>query len=250
MTEKKKKILITGAAGRIGRYLTQYLGEKYALVLTDNREPEQPAGLHFVKADLTDMAAMRALCVGVDTVVHLAADPRVHATWEELYPANIVGVYNLFEAAYEAGCRRIIFASSINAVSGYPQEIQIEDDVLPRPPNLYGATKVWGETIGSYYADQKGLSAICLRIGWVVAADREWQKTENDYLSMATTYRDLAQLFSLCIAAPDELRFGIFNGISDNRCKRLDISKARAVLGYEPQDDAYVLAGVDGEQQS
>jgi nucleoside-diphosphate-sugar epimerase len=238
-------VLLTGAAGRIGSFLTRHLAERYDFVLTDARPPDETCGFAFVEADITDLEAMRALCRGVDTVVHLAADPSTQATWESLLPRNIIGVQHVFQAAQEAGCRRVVFASSVNAVSGYPREVQVRTDMPVRPPNLYGATKVWGEALARYYADQLGLSAICLRFGWVVGRDSAQLRAHRPMLDMALTYEDLARLVAASIAAPADLRFGIFHGVSNNRWKRLDISDARAALGYAPEDDAFALAGID-----
>jgi hypothetical protein len=138
----------------------------------------------------------------------------------------------------------VVFASSINAVSGYPDDVQVHTSMPVRPPNLYGATKVWGEALACYYADQRGISAICLRFGWVVSRDSEQLKQLTNLLDRALTYEDLTRLVRASIDAPDDLRFGIFHGVSNNRWKRLDISDARARLGYAPEDDAFVLAGV------
>lgn len=138
-----RTVLITGAAGRIGSFLARQFQGRYACTLTDIRTPEETYGFASTTADIADLDALRALCRGVDTVVHLAADPGTEAPWESLLPRNVVGVYNVFQAAHEAGCRRVIFASSINAVSGYPQGVQVQTDMPVRPPNLYGATKAW-----------------------------------------------------------------------------------------------------------
>jgi nucleoside-diphosphate-sugar epimerase len=240
----RPKVLITGAAGRIGSFLTQQLAGRYDFALTDMRPPVDARGFPFVEADIADLEAMRGLCQGVDTVVHLAADPSTKASWESLLPRNVVGLYNVFQAAHEAGCRRVIFASSINAVNGYPRELQIHTGMPVRPANLYGATKAWGEAVACFYADQRGLSAICLRFGWVIARDSPLLKTQRDLLDIALTYEDLARLVQASIDAPDSLRFGVFHGVSNNRWKRLDIGDARQLLGYAPQDDAFELAGV------
>lgn len=242
MAEIRRKVLITGAAGKIGRYLTTYLGEQHSLILTDIRELEKQSDHPFFKCDVADLGAMREICQGIDTVVHLAANPNFQATWDELYQGNIAGAYSIFQAAHEAGCRRLIFAGSGHAVYGYPEEVQVHPDMPPRPLNLYGVSKVWGEALGRYYADQKGLSTICLRLGWVLDAENMQLGPKNKNLSIVLTYADMGQMFARCIDAPDELRFAIFNAVSDNRWKRLDISQAREVLGYAPQDDAYALA--------
>jgi nucleoside-diphosphate-sugar epimerase len=240
----KRDVLITGAAGRIGSSLTRDLAGRYNLSLTDMRSPDDTGGFPFVKADIADLDAMRQLCQGVDTVVHLAADPSMEATWESLLPRNLVGLYNVFQAAHEAGCRRVIFASSVNAVFGYPKDVQVRTDMPVRPLNLYGASKAWGEAVACFYADQRALSAICLRFGWVIERDSDLIRPDHPYLDIALTYDDLTRLVIASIDAPDTLCFGVFHGVSNNRWKRLDISDARALLGYAPEDDAFVLAGV------
>jgi nucleoside-diphosphate-sugar epimerase len=246
----KRKVLLTGAAGRIGSFLTAHLADRYDFVLTDVRAPENTHGFPFTQANITELEAMLALCQGIDTVVHLAADPRMQAPWDSLLPNNIIGLYNVFEAAQQAGCRRVIFASSVNAAFGYPKDVQVRTDMPVRPLNLYGASKAWGEAVACFYADQKNLSAICLRFGWVVDRNSDWIRPDHPYLDIALTYQDLAKLVAASIEAPAELHFGIFHGVSNNRWKRLDISDARKLLGYEPEDDAFAIAGFkSGESQ-
>ena len=244
----KRKLLITGGAGRIGQFLTSQWTEKYDIVLTDIREPEDTYGFSFVEANLADLDAIRPLCDGIDTVVHLGADPSMEATWESLLPNNLIAVYNIFEAAHQAGCRRVIFASSVNAVFGYPDDVQVNTNMPVRPLNLYGASKCWGEAVACFYADQRGLSSICLRFGAVLARpgpdsdDTHYYELTNSYIDIMLTFEDLTQLVEKSIEAPDDVRFEVFHGVSDNRWKRLDISDARAKIGYDPQDDAIALA--------
>lgn len=242
---QKSKILITGAAGRIGSFLTAHLSDQladeYDLILADVREPEDSHGYPFKEADISDLVSMRALCQGIDTIIHLAADPNTRAPWESLLPRNVVGVYNVFQAAHEAGCRRVIFASSINAVSGYPREVQVHTDMPVRPPNLYGATKAWGEAVAYFYADQHNLSAICLRFAWVTDRNNREHIRPGFYpLNSILTYEDLTRLVAAAIET--DTHFGIYHGVSNNRYKRLDIEDARREIGYAPQDDAFELA--------
>jgi nucleoside-diphosphate-sugar epimerase len=110
------------------------------------------------------LAAIRSHFTGQDTVVHLAADPRHTAPWASLLPNNIIGTYNVLQAAQEAGCRRVILASSLHAVLGYGPEVVVRGDMPPRPADLYGASKAWAEALGHVYA-QRGLSVLCVRIG-------------------------------------------------------------------------------------
>lgn len=238
----KRRVLLTGAAGRIGSFFTAHTADRYDLVLTDVREPADTHGFPFTKADITDLDALRQLCQDVDTVVHLAADPSMEASWESLLPNNVIGLYNAFQAAHEAGCRRVVFASSINAVFGYPPDMQVHTNMPVNPINLYGATKCWGEAVARVYVNQKGMSAICLRFGAVQPRDSEMIALDHPYIDIILTLDDLTKLVAASIDAPDDLRFGIFHGISDNRYKRLDISDAREILGYDPEDDAFVLA--------
>jgi NAD+ dependent glucose-6-phosphate dehydrogenase len=242
----KRSLLITGAAGRIGTFLTQQLlpelNDDYTLVLADVRRPEETHGFPFTEADIADLDAMRRLCQGIDTVIHLAADPSPYAEWESLLPKNVTGVYNIFQAAHEAGCRRVIFASSVNAVSGYPEDVQVHTQMPVSPPNLYGATKAWGEAVAAYYANAHGLSAICLRFGGVVTRERVMEMEANHpNLSLILTLNDLTRLIAASIRT--DKHFGVYHGLSNNRHKRLDISDARRDLGYDPQDDAFVIAG-------
>ena len=119
-----------------------------------------------------------------------------------------------------------------------------------RPPNLYGATKAWGEALARFYADQRGLSIICLRFGAVAVSQGKVESLPSGlpkneaFFSIVLTYEDMVRLVVASLEAPDDLRFGIFHGVSDNRFKRLDISAAREVLGYKPEDDAFVIFGV------
>jgi nucleoside-diphosphate-sugar epimerase len=244
----QRKILLTGAAGRIGSFLTKQWQGKYHLLLTDIRSPKETLGFPFTQANLADFDALLALCQGVDTVVHLGADPRMEAPWETLLPSNVVGTYNVFEAAHQAGCRRVVFASSINAVFGYPAERQVNTQMPVNPINLYGATKCWGEALGRYYANAHQLSAICLRFGAVSYRPGQDPGYDNrydlahPYIDIVLTMEDLTQLVTASVEARDDLMYGVFHGVSNNRWKRLDITDARAMIGYEPEDDAFALA--------
>ncbi len=243
----KRKILLTGAAGRIGTFLTDQWKERYELHLTDMREPTETHGFPFTQVNIADYDALYKLCEGVDTVVHMGADPSMDASWESLLPNNVIGTYNAFEAAHQAGCRRIIYASSVNAVLGYPTDVQVHTEMPVYPINLYGATKCWGEAVARYYSQTHGLSSICLRFGAVSQRPNNDQHADryaidHDYIDIILTMEDLTDLVTKSIEAPDEIDFGIYHGVSDNRWKRLDITTARDEIGYKPQDDAIAIA--------
>jgi uronate dehydrogenase len=238
----KKKILITGAAGKIGTLITQPLHERYDLCLVDIRKPAQLSNCDFYPVDITDYNAFRPLCNGVHTIVHLAAIADENSQWEPLLQNNIIGLHNVFEAAADAGCRRMIFASSIYAVHGYPKGIMVHTGMPARPLTLYGATKAFGEALGSFYAYQSNLHTICLRLGWVLDNKNRHMTNHNRSLDTVITYDDVISLFVAAIEAPKNIRFGIFQGLSNNRRKRLDIQDTIEILDYHPRDDAYKLA--------
>jgi nucleoside-diphosphate-sugar epimerase len=244
MEPSKQKLLITGASGKIGQLFVHHLKDRYDLVLTDIVDISESFGFPFTKADISDLNAIRPLFEGVDIVIHLAADYRRDAPWESLLPNNVIGVYNVFEAAHQAQCKRVIFASSINSVDGYPAGVQVHTNMPVAPLNLYGASKAWGEAVGRFYADFKGLSVHCLRLGWVTSHDNEYiaKRANTVMLSMTMTYRDLLNLLECCLKSSHH--FAMVHGISDNTYKRLDLSDTKENLGYAPIDDSFVLAGL------
>ena len=117
----RKRVLITGAAGFIGSYIRQNYGDRYIMRLADIAEIEIRSGHEVMKADIADLDQMQRACEGMDTVVHLAADRSPMADfYETLLSLNIIGTYNVFQAAKDQGCERVVFASSINAMLAYP----------------------------------------------------------------------------------------------------------------------------------
>lgn len=195
-----------------------------------------------MRLDVAEAKGCAMACQGVDTVVHLAADPSPEADWEDsLLDNNVRGVVNVFRAAHEAGCRRVIFASSVHAVTGYAEDEAIPDDAAPRPENLYGASKAFGEAIAATYAAQ-GLSGMAIRIG---AYDAPWFYAEGTAREAAAyiSARDLNQLIVRCIETPD-VPYAVVAGISNNRRKRFDLVKTRELLGYAPQDDGFSVLGI------
>jgi hypothetical protein len=169
-------------------------------------------------------------------VVHLAANPSPSATWDSVIEDNIRGTYHVFVAAKAAGCRRVIYASSIHAVSGYPADYQVHTNDPVNPGDLYGVSKCFGEALARYMAEQEGLSAIAIRIGAFQPQSSAEQPGSIGMLDAWVSRRDLDQLIHRCIEA-ENVQFAVLHGLSDNRFKRLDITDARELVGYEPQDD-------------
>lgn len=239
----RRTVLVTGAAGRIGSDFAERYAERYDLRLMVRRPPED-GGLErwgeVVTGTLDDLDGLKRLCAGVDTVLHLAADASPSATWGSVLPTNIVGTYNVYVAAKAAGCRRVVYASSIHAVSGYGPDVQVKTSEPPNPGDLYGVSKVFGEALGRYMAEQEGLSVIAVRIGGFQPPETARDPGNVGMLDAFVSERDLAQLLARCIDV-EGLRWAVLHGLSGNRYNRLDISDARALLGYAPEDDAFAL---------
>ena len=232
---EKKKVLVTGAAGRVGGILRAHWGDRYQLRLVDIR-PVEELGAHeeFARVDITDLEQMQQACTGMDVVVHLAADPNPGAEfYDSLLPLNVIGAYNAFEGARQAHCQRLVFASSGQAVLGYRGSAPIRWDVPVFPRNVYGATKCWGEALARVYADQHGLSCICVRLGSPIFDQAGDWDPEAQYASISP--RDTAQLFGRCVDV-EGVDFAIVPGVSRHRHSWLDVEDACRVLGYEPQD--------------
>lgn len=240
----RRRVLVTGAAGRIGAAFARALHEKYALRLMARREGEAADALReygeVVVGELGDLARLKALCADVDTIVHLAGNPNASATWQPLLEANIVGTYHLFAAAKAARCRRVIFASSIHAVSGYPADVQVKTSEPVNPGDLYGVSKCFGEALARYMAEREGVSAIALRIGAFQPPETAAGERGVRLIDAFLSHRDLIQLIERCID-DERLQFAIFNALSEGRFKRLDLSDARMLVGYAPQDDITLL---------
>jgi nucleoside-diphosphate-sugar epimerase len=239
----KRFVLLTGAAGRIGTSFRSLYGDRYRFRLVDRREIPDPGRHEARVGDLTQLEFARQVCAGADTVVHLAADPSPRAGfYETLLAMNIQATYNVFAGAHEAGCRRVIFASSNHAVNAYPLDVQVHPDDPVRPGDLYGVTKCFGEALARFYADRHGLRGIALRIGAFLNPEAVADTDNPRTLSLFISPRDLGQLIHKSIEAPDDLTFAIFHGVSDNQFKRLDIANARELIGYQPVDNAFTLS--------
>lgn len=242
-------LLITGASGRIGSFYRRHLREwahGYQLRLSDVKPPVVEEDGEWRIGNLTEPAFAQQLMRGVDTVLHLGADPRPDADfYDSLLDNNFKSTYNIYRAAADANVSKVIYASSGQAVLGYPDDVQIHTDQAVRPMNMYGVSKCFGEATAACFAVSYGLPSICVRIGWVVSREEISGKSDyNPYdLNRAVTEEDLCRLLDCCLTATG-ISYAIVHGESNNRFPRLDLSETRALLGYEPQDDAFTLAGV------
>ncbi len=238
----RKKVLITGAAGRIGQVMRSGLKERYDLRLMYHRTVlEAEEGEEVVLGSVADLAAITEAVDGVDAVVHMAGDPETSATWESVLEKNIQGVYCTYEACKNKGVKRVIFAST-NHVTGFYEldGVYTTPEMPERPDSLYGVSKAFGEDLGRYYVDQYGLEVICLRIGSFQPDSAVIERKSDRILSTWLSHRDCVQLVWRSIEADQS--FGIYYGISGNARAYWDIQNARQELGYAPEDDAERLA--------
>ena len=221
-------ILVTGAAGGIGTRLRKLLKGVYPSILwSDIRKPDDlAADEKFMVADLADMAQVEKIVAGVDGIVHLGGFS-VEGPWQTILNANIIGCYNLFEAAYRAKVKRVVFASSNHAVGFYPRNQKIGVDLRVRPDSRYGVSKAFGEALGALYAYKHGLSVTCLRIGNFGDAPVDQRR-----LAIWLKPEDLVQLIRIGLEHPD-IVFETFYGASDNEAAWWDNSNARR-FGYKP----------------
>ncbi len=243
IVDEPRTILITGALGNIGRKLRAAWEEVYDLVLIDSKaSPDDP---EVECADLSEFdEEWMSLFHGVDTVVHLAATPNEHSSWEDLVGPNLDALANVFHAAALAGVERIVYASSNHAMGGYRElgDIAITVDLPPRPGNAYGAAKLMGERLGKSLSGIFDLTFVALRLGWVQAGENrpetlpdEWNK--ELWLSNA----DLIRLFDRAVEADlGDRSFVVVNGMSRNHGSRWDLSETFEAIGYVPKDDSFV----------
>jgi uronate dehydrogenase len=232
-----QRVLITGAAGRVAGLLIPYLRTDYDLVFTDAREPKT-ALEPFTKAQLEDYDTMLKLCQGVDTVLHLGAtDDQVD--WQDQIATNIVGVQNILLAAKAAKCRRVILTSSIQAVWGHTHQPILETDPV-YPTNFYGATKAFAEALARVHSHDGQLSIICVRLGAVRSQNDARIQPYDQHLNISLTERDLVQLMRLSLETNQH--FAIIHGVSDNQNNPFSLKATKALLGYQPKDDAVALA--------
>jgi uronate dehydrogenase len=227
-----KRLLLTGAGGALGRQLRPRLKACCDILRLSDRVDLGAAApneeVH--RAELQDRSAMLALLEGVEAVVHLGGIS-VEGPFEPILQANIVGTYNLYEAARRHGARRIVYASS-NHVTGFYRQDQVIDATMPlRPDGHYGLSKAFGENLAQFYFDRYGLETVSLRIGSSFP-----EPVDRRMLATWLSYDDLERLVLAALSAP-VVGHSIVYGMSDNVGTWWDNTPARH-LGYRPQDSS------------
>lgn len=229
------KLLLTGASGHLGQVLTANLSDRgYQLRLSDVTPLEDvPDGLEFHRVDLADKDATLALCEGVDAIVHFGAIS-LESRFEDILDANIRGAWHIYEGA-RLNRARVIFASTNHTIGFHERDETLAEDCHFRPDSFYGLSKAYGELLARHYWDKHGVESGLLRIGSCF-------ETPSDPRQLKTwlSFRDLADLVSRCIDAPD-LGCAVFWGVSDNAGKWWT-DHARDLIGFVPRDSADAFA--------
>ena len=245
MTSSLLRVLVTGAAGVIGTVFWNSRHGDFSLRLADlhaARLAQAPCSV--LQLDVSDYDACLAACADIDVVLHLAGVPHASADFDtQLLQPNIVGTHNIFRAAQAQGVKRVIFASSAQAVEGYASDLQVHEHMPARPANMYGASKAFGEGVASAFAHQHGMTAIAVRIANVAQFAHGQQHSARDIAAFVSE-RDVVQLLACCITAQVPPGYHVVHGVSDNRYKRLSIDATRKLVGYAPQDDGFRLLGL------
>ncbi|HEV8247778.1 MAG TPA: NAD(P)-dependent oxidoreductase [Polyangiaceae bacterium] len=228
------RVLVTGAAGAIGQPVCEELERRGHQVRGfDLRKASRP--LDFVVADLAERAAVQRATADMDAVVHLGAMPD-DGPFDDLLGPNVVGLFNVFDAARKASLKRVVIASSIQVVNGRPRgHVATAADRFPT--NHYGLTKLWAEDMGEMYARCFGMSVIAARISWMVRDRVEAEKmlsfgAFNHYLSRG----DAGRFFAQAVAA-EKVSFAVLYVSGPKGNETVELEPARRLIGYEPQDE-------------
>jgi len=246
-----RKILVTGLAGKIGSIVEKELSMDYKISGLDLRPAE---GRTIRIANLSDYESILPAFDGIDTVIHLAADPNHQGDWKSNLENNIIGTRNVYEASRVSNVRRLIFASSNHVVGFHPlsdnpykqiyrgdfakvkQPIKHLSTSMIRPDGYYGVSKSFGESMGSYFHDEYGLSVICIRIGWVMEPDDP--TFSPSALALWMSHKDTADIFRKSVEAPESVGFAIVYGMSNNTYGIWDLEPGRNILEFCPEDNA------------
>jgi len=234
-----KTVLVTGATGNIGRKLSAHFEAAGAPVRKLCLNPNGLPDVRTCDLSIYDESWAQAF-EGVDTVLHIAADPSPWAGWARIQQLNLDLLFNVMAAAHQKGVRRVVFASSNYVVAGYRfRREPLTTAMVPRPINPYGASKLVGERLGKMYAERYGLSFIAFRIGVCQRGNDNrhgpWIPFGHWGQQMWVSDRDLCAAFERSVA-DESIRFGVYDLMSDNPGMRWDLSNLRDELGFVPQD--------------
>ena len=239
----KTRVLVTGLSGVVGQAMQRQLAERYELSALSRYGTPGLDEEHDFRGNIADIDSLLPAFKDQDVVVHLAADRSMKAPFESTVSYNVQGLYNVYQAALRCGVRRIVFGSSQHTVGGFYRDppycdifagefervqrpYPLLDETAPiRPSGYYGMSKAYGEAMGHYYYDTRGLSTIAIRIGFTLSNDVP--TFDGSALSLWLSHRDTAQIHVRAIDAPAEVGYTVVFATSDNYWKIFSLDKAR-----------------------
>lgn len=241
LAETPKKVLVTGSSGAIGLPVCQHLIARghtvrgFDLVATAELDD-------CIVGDLADQDVVMHAADGVDAIVHLGAYPDRANFMDKLLGPNVIGLYNICEAAKEFDVARLVLASSVQTLSGHgfgEHTIRVEDGA--RPTSHYALTKVWAEVAGEMYARCHSLSVISVRIGWLPRNFDEAKELVSHEFGpdLFLSHEDAQRFFERTVESPTPARGEsaiLFATSKPQKTERLDLDPARNLIGYEPQN--------------
>jgi uronate dehydrogenase len=227
-----QSVLITGAAGTIGKVLRDGLKGRYRLLRLVDKAAMSAAGEgeEVARLDITNLSSVEAAMTDIEAVVHLAAQSS-EAAWDVILDNNIAGAFNVFEAARRQGVERVLFASSHHAIGFHPRSRRLDHTAGRRPDSRYGLSKGFTEDLARLYYDKHGLKALCMRIGTCLPRPQTVRQ-----LSTWLSFPDMVRLAIAGLEARD-LGYAVVYGVSANSRGWWDNPLAEAI-GFRPQDNA------------
>lgn len=238
---------ITGAEGHIGTVLRKGLADTYRVTSFTKTPVEFPSTV----VDLSHPKEVKGIFVGLDAVIHLAADPNPDAFWESVRENNIEATYRVFEECIRSGVKRLVFASTNHTQHGNTlvttpetldptKKVRMKLTDPPNPDSLYAVSKLFGEHVGRLYSERYGLEFVGLRIGWTIKEDDPSSKrgtSAEDYIrAMFLSQRDCVQAFKRALEV--DTKYMLAYAVSNNDRRVFDLTETIQHLGFHPQDNA------------
>lgn len=242
----KPSVLVTGASGLIGGLVLRDLSDRYAF---SGLSRHAVAGIPYTEASVTDLEAVRRAVSGMDMVLHLAGETKNADDWDDHFQVTAGGAINVLRAAADAGVGRVVLMSTGSTMCGWewdddlpygklargerelPAWDLLDHTTPPRPDSPYGVAKLFSEAAARWFSDRTPMSVLVIRLGAVLASNHpELVRHFPGFLAQ----EDAVQMIDRCLSAPDSVRFGIFDAISENSTRWRDTAPAKEILGWQP----------------
>lgn len=224
-------VAVTGAAGYVAELVLPLLRDAFRLRRIDVVDHEGAGDDEVICADVADVDLMAETFAGVFGVLHLAAKAFEEDFVTVLQPRNITATWSVFEACRRAAVRRVVFSSTGQTIGGNPGGSVVTPDMPPRPVSVYAATKLFGEALARYHADQGHFGVACLRLGWVAPGDSPLFATEPTLRETWCSPADLARLIAGALSGTAE--YAIVHAFSGTAAEGADTSNP---FGWQPTD--------------